>query len=80
MEGPFCRAFGEVKRKKLKKAAHLFDCCENLLPTRQMEAKADTLLLQTVKLEKAIGGDHLSVCWLGNWAKHTHTLTHTKPH
>lgn len=73
MEGPLCRALVRLKggkgKKKKKKAAHLFNCCGNLLPTRQMEAKADTLLIQTVKLEMAIGGDHLRFCWVDDWAK-----------
>lgn len=46
MEEPFCRAFGEVKREKNPKKTktkpnHQFDCCGDILLTRQMEAKAD---------------------------------------
>lgn len=70
MIGQFYRAVGELKRKN--KATHLFDCCRNLLPTRQMDAKADTLAIQTVKLEKAVGGDHLNFCWLGDGLQNSH--------
>lgn len=42
-------------RLKGKQKTHQFDCCKDLLLTKQMEAKADnTLLTQTVKLKMAV--------------------------
>lgn len=55
---------------KGKKPKHQFDCCGDILLTRQMETKAeDTLLTQTAKLEEAVGDGYLSFCGLDNWAK-----------
>lgn len=43
VEKPWWRALGEVKGGEGK--AHWFDCCRNLLLSRQMETKADGILL-----------------------------------